>query len=306
MKKVFFPDYKNSIVGIPATLLEYCGVKNNYSKIKILKDELKKKYKNVVFFVFDGLGEHAVRTFSSKRGFLNKNLKGSLSSTFPPTTTAATSTYWSCSYPVEHHWLAWSLFLKQEDKIVDIFLNRDTYTQEKLADESIMKKYHGFESIFKKVQNLEKPKAYMFGVFPEYVNLDCEFVNFKNNKNVNQMFQKVQTIVEARKPKKKVVISYFEDPDSKMHRFGYSSTEAKKFIKKVNKLLKVFLEKNPDTLVIVSADHGQIDVGKTIRLEDYPDIVSCFSKYPTFESRSKCFYIKPFLFQRTYILMFLQ
>ena len=56
--------------------------------------------------------------------------------------------------------------------------------------------------------------------------------------------------------------------------------------------MKVFVEKNPDTLVIISADHGQIDVGKVIRLEDYPDIINCFSKYPTFESRAKNFYIK--------------
>ena len=54
----------------------------------------------------------------------------------------------------------------------------------------------------------------------------------------------------------------------------------------------MFQEKNPDTLIIVSADHGQIDVGKTHRLEDYPDLISCFEKYPTFESRAKCFYIR--------------
>lgn len=291
MEKIMFPDYKNNIIGISATLLEYCGVKNNYPKIKSLKDELKKNYKNVVFFVFDGLGLHAVKNMSSKKGFLNKNLKGELSSSFPPTTTAATSTYWSCSYPVEHSWLAWSLYLKPIDKIVDIFTNRETYNQEKLAESNVMKKYYPYESIFKKVEKLEKPKAYMFPVFPDYFDLDCDYVDFKNKK-INQMFSKVQAIIENRKPKKKVVISYFEEPDSTMHRCGYSSTEAKRFIKKINRLLKVFAEKNPDTLIIVSADHGQIDVGKVIRLEDYPDILNCFSKYPTFESRAKNFYIK--------------
>ena len=52
MKNFIKPDWNNSNLNISATLAEFLGAKNNNSTLPILKKELKKNYKNIVFICF--------------------------------------------------------------------------------------------------------------------------------------------------------------------------------------------------------------------------------------------------------------
>ena len=50
------PNWENSNLNISATLAEFLGAPNKNKTLKVLKDELEKGYKNVVFICLDGFG----------------------------------------------------------------------------------------------------------------------------------------------------------------------------------------------------------------------------------------------------------
>ena len=91
MKKLIKPDWQNSNLNISATLAEFLNVPNNNATLSILKEELNKGYKNIVFICFDGMGINPLKINLGKDSFLRKNIKQVLRSTFPSTTTNATT-----------------------------------------------------------------------------------------------------------------------------------------------------------------------------------------------------------------------
>jgi predicted AlkP superfamily pyrophosphatase or phosphodiesterase len=77
-----------------------------------------------------------------ENGFFNTHLAGTYSSTFPSTTVAATTSIYNGLTPCEHGWLGWDCYFPQIDRNVTVFLNIDTESGEKMADESVAWKYY--------------------------------------------------------------------------------------------------------------------------------------------------------------------
>ena len=112
MKKFIKPNFKKSNLNISATLAEYIGAPNKNATLPILEKELNKGYKNVVFICFDGLGIYPLKKNLDKNDFLLKNIKQKLRSTFPSTTTNATTSLMFNQLPLEHGWFGWSLYFE--------------------------------------------------------------------------------------------------------------------------------------------------------------------------------------------------
>ena len=128
------PNFKKNIVNISSTLAEFLGCPNDKPTLPILEKELKKDYKNVVFLILDGLGTNPIKTNLDKHSILRSNIKMVLTSTFPSTTTNATTTYLTNKYPVEHGWFGWCMYFEELDRVIDIYLDKDTYTKESTGE----------------------------------------------------------------------------------------------------------------------------------------------------------------------------
>ena len=74
MKKLIKPDWKNSILNISATLAEFLGAPNDNATLQVLKNELAKGYKNVVYMCFDGMGINPLEINLAKSDFLRKHV----------------------------------------------------------------------------------------------------------------------------------------------------------------------------------------------------------------------------------------
>ena len=59
--KFIFPDFNNSILNVSASIASYLGCKNDKPTLKLLDDELSKKYNNIVFMCIDGLGINPIK-----------------------------------------------------------------------------------------------------------------------------------------------------------------------------------------------------------------------------------------------------
>ena len=92
-KKFIKPNFKNNIINISATLAEFLGCPNNKPTLPILKEELSKRYKNVVFIIFDGMGINPININLNPDTILRKNVKQILTSVFPSTIFTASITF---------------------------------------------------------------------------------------------------------------------------------------------------------------------------------------------------------------------
>ena len=121
MRKFIKPNWENSNINISATLAEFLCAPNKLQTLPILKKELKKNYKNVVFICFDGLGINPINKNLNENDFLRKNIKQTLVSTFPSTTTNATTSLMENKLPLEHGWFGWSMNFKDIKKMLIFF-----------------------------------------------------------------------------------------------------------------------------------------------------------------------------------------
>ena len=281
--KIIKPDWKNSILNVSATLADYIGVKTDIDKIAILEKELNKNYKNVVYICMDGLGMFPLEQNLYKSSILRKSVAKTITSVFPSTTTNATSTLYSATYPSQHGLFGWSLYFEQLNACVDIYTGHNSYTTEPV-DMSKISDYLTFESYFGKSQI---PAYTVFPAYMKYLQTNTHGYNFKT---IEEAFTILKEIVKV--DEKKFVYCYFSEPDGTMHKYGTTSQEAKKLIENLNKLTEDLASQSADTLIVITPDHGQTDIKSYIPLYENKDLMKTL-KTPLFlEARAAGFFVK--------------
>ncbi len=283
MKKFIVPDFRNSIVNISATLAEFLGAPNQNAILPILKDELCKGYQNVVFLCFDGLGIYPLRKNLDETDFLLQNLRQTLVSTFPSTTTNATRSLLTNQLPLEHGWFGWSMHFASIRRNVDIYLGRDSATHEAVDFSSCplgMADYYFDQANGGCAVNT---------VFPPYIQV--------KHPERNRSFQTPEGFWDAieeicRKPGRQFIYAYYPELDSIMHKHGVDSPEAWCGIREVSHRLEILHGSMDDTLFIVSADHGQIDIAGYVNLYEDQTLTDLLEIYPFMEARAPAFLVK--------------
>ena len=277
------PDWTKSNLNISATLAEFLGAPNKNATLPILKKELAKGYKNVVFICFDGLGIYPLEKNLSADDFLRKNIKQVLVSTFPSTTTNATTSLIENQLPLEHGWFGWSVYFKNLKRNINIFLNTDSWTNEKveITDSPLGKLDYYFDHARGEYQ--------INSIFPKYVKVANEE---RNNvfSNGQEFFDTIKKICD--REGKQFVYAYYPDPDTTMHEYGVSSKEAKAVITSISENVKRLVSSTKDTLFIVTADHGQIDVEGYVELYKDEKLYNMLEIYPYLEPRAVAFKVK--------------
>lgn len=283
IRKFIKPNFKKSNLNISATLAEFLDCPNRNHTIKILKKALANNYKNVVFMCFDGLGINPLNINLPKDSFLRKHIVEKLVSTFPSTTTNATTSLMTNTLPLEHGWFGWSVYFESLNRNINIFLDNDSWTNEKIEiKESPLSDVNFYFD--------EAKSDYMINtVFPAYVK-----VKHPENNNVFHKTEEFFDIIESicEKEGKQFIYAYCGEPDSTMHSNGVTSNEAKEVIEFINDNVEKLSKQVKDTLFIITADHGQIDVEGYIELYKDKEIMDMLKIYPYIEPRAVAFMVK--------------
>ena len=128
-----FPNFHANIVNVSATLAEYLGQPNHHPTLPTLQRVLNEhNYQNIVYLVVDGMGSRIMAKDLPVKSFLRRHQAQEITSVFPPTTVAATTTILSALTPAEHGWFAWSVDFDGE--VIELFPNRNFYTKELTKD----------------------------------------------------------------------------------------------------------------------------------------------------------------------------
>jgi predicted AlkP superfamily pyrophosphatase or phosphodiesterase len=273
-----YPDYNNSIVNLACSILKHYGAEYGHKTLQVFDNYLNKNYKNVVVILLDGLGVDVLEHHLHKESFLRKHFVAEISSVFPPTTTSATTTIESGLTPTEHGWLGWSLYFSEIDKIVNAFINTVKDSGEKAEEYHVAGKIIPYKNIYDIISETGNAKAY--SVSPFGTNKVSSYI---------ETFEEIERL--CKHDGNKYIYAYFEQPDSAMHSYGCYSVEATAWVRELNKRVEDLCKVLKDTVVVVTADHGHIDL-KYKFVTDYPNILKMLVRPTSIESRSTCFYVK--------------
>lgn len=271
-------DYENGLANLANSVLRTFGIETGEKKtLACLDPYLEKEYENIVVFLLDGMGTRILEENLDTDGFFRTHLKHSYSSVFPPTTVAATTSIRSGMEPCEHRWLGWDCYYPQIDKNVTVFTNRETGTSNPAADYYVAEKYCGYETIVEKI-NRHGGEAYEVMPFAE---------SFP--KTMEEVCGQVEIV--CKRPGKKYIYAYWNEPDSTMHETGCYSSRTKQVMRKLEEQIRTLSEKLERTLLIVTADHGLVDT-RNVSITDYPEIMDCLVRMPSIEPRALNLFVK--------------
>lgn len=277
-KITVWPDYKNNISNLPNSIMQYFGVPQVGDTLPCLDAFLNKEYQNIVVILLDGMGVNIMEENLEEEGFFRKNLKARYSSTFPPTTVAATTSIMSGQMPNEHAWLGWDCYYPQIDQNVTVFFNVLQGTEEQAADYNVPYRYTGYENVFSRFEKAGKTAHAVAPFLPPFPN------------DFGKITERIREL--CREEGRKYIYAYWNEPDTVMHDTGCFSKESKDVVRALEAQVQSLCEEVEDTLVIVTADHGHNN-SHGVAIIDYPTIMECLVRMPSVEPRALNLFIKP-------------
>ena len=287
--EIVLPNYEHSILNTITSILKYYNVETKHKSLESLDKLLEKKYKNVVFIVLDGMGEHILNNLSNNGYFFNKKID-CVTSVYPSTTTAALTTYYAGKSPYETGWIAWSQYFKEYGRTIDMLSHKESYKGEnfKGAKIDVFKEIVNYTPIFEQIEKAS-PDVKAYELTPTYS--DKRSKRSIRADNIDEIILNIEMLCEN--PGEKFILAYCDNPDGLLHKFGTDSTEASTYIKETEqKIEKMCKELDEDTIVIISADHGHKNIEKAYTMLDYPEIQECLILPPSLESRTVAFWVK--------------
>ncbi len=270
---------KNSLVNLSNSILKHFGAESFHESIPEI-DNLLKGHKKVVAVLFDGMGQNIVRKHLKENSFIRSHYATTINSTYPPTTAAATTAFLTGKYPVETGWLGWTEYFKEYNRNIILFHNTDYNTGEEIKDAYVADKYFPTTKIFELIEKAGT-RAFAISRFP-----------IQQDGPKSLLITGVNKLTKALKENDSCFIYfYWDSPDREMHETGIDSLTTRYQVKKAQRFMKKVVKKNPDTLFILLADHGHVNV-KFLDICEHEDIYSLLDKPMTLEKRTPSFFVK--------------
>lgn len=272
-------NYNECITNLACSIRKYFDLEYHHNTISYIDNMLEEHNpSNVVVILFDGMGSKILERTLPNNSFLIKNKYKEITTVFPATTTAATTSMRTGLNPIEHGWLGWNTYIAPIDKTITLFLNSEKGKDEECVEFLSVKNMLVTKTLVDEINEKGKYKA-------------VELFPFGENKynDIDDMFNII--CEETKKEGKKYIYAYDNEPDSTMHDFGPDSNEAKELIKIRNNKIEELCSKLEDTLLIIVADHGHIKCDN-IFLNDYPKILNMLERTTSLEQRAVSFKIK--------------
>ncbi len=271
--------YDESIMTYVSSIRNYFGLSSSYPVNKRFSELLKEKHpQKLFFFLVDGMGANLIKRKLPEDSFLRRNMTYETSTVFPPTTTAATTAILTGKSPNETSWIGWMQYVREIDDIIVPFRGVSYYTN-RVYDPELMYQLFPVKPIARELNEKGIPAL---EIYPSFRPGGCE--------SFHEVCERLEEC--SHDPDLSFVYAYYDEYDTIMHQYGPSSKEADAYLLHVNEELEKLSESlSEDTLLVVTADHGQIDIEGCHNLYG-----SEFEKYlrrrPACEQRAMVFYIR--------------
>ncbi len=290
MAKLYLPDYKNCYVNMIASVAKAFHVETGHNTLDAVDKILKRKTKNIVVMLLDGMSKAVLERNLPEDCFLRKNVLTDITAVFPTTTTAGTMSYKTGLTPIEHGWMSLFLYLKDVGCSVNLYLNTDAYSKKPLTKPHIADDVLGFSNIFEHIQEKSKGKVKAYGVSIQEARDLFGNITQITYDTFHEMCENVKTLCSL--DGQKVIYAYHNHPDNTMHKFGPYSEETSKLLIEFDAEIENLAKNCPNTTFLICADHGQSYVDKVFDLTDFPDLDDTLLMPPTGGPRAFCVFVK--------------
>ncbi|MDY0373465.1 MAG: alkaline phosphatase family protein [Candidatus Izemoplasmatales bacterium] len=282
MEPLFFPNYRESILNVSNSILHHYRAKTTYPTLKEVDQVLTDNIRNVVLIVIDAMGEAILDRYSkSAPAFMSDHVR-TISSVFPPTTVAATTSVLSGLPPIRTGWLGWMQYVKEEKRNVVFYTNQDYYDETHAFTYPVGATIVPYTTLYEQIEKAS-PDVLTKEIFPAF-----------REANHTTFSSQCDTIVKTcKEPGRHFIYCYWDKLDTLCHETGPVSDKVERMMKELDQTYQTLIQALPEeSVVVVIADHGQVAV-EPIALRDYPDLWDLFLHEPSIESRATAFFIKP-------------
>lgn len=274
---VFWPDPRNSLIQLMATLREGLGGApgGHLPLTEGLSIEEVRRHRQVVLLVLDGAGLSALERLPAD-GFLRRGLRCSLSSVFPSTTASAVTTLLTGLSPAEHGLVGWHVYFRELGAILAVLpgrprCGRGDWSQTGLDLERLLGLVPFTEGI-PVPSTLTQPRAIADSPFSRALRGRALGVAHSGLEEALLGLAERMRSIQGRA----YHLVYDAAFDHLAHETGVSSPKAYALLVRQQSAVKTFLDRlsGTNTLVLVTADHGFVDLdpSKAYDLAAYPDV----------------------------------
>ena len=264
-------DYEHSILQISGSLYKYYGIDRGHGSDPQLDEYLSRiQPRCIIAVLIDALGTSILNRHLGKDDFFRRYRLKDVSSVFPPTTAFLTG-----HSPAENGWLGWNQYFDEEQDHIILFRHSGIFSNRQYPD--------GFAE-----ERLPVDKIY--DVLNEHeIAADSLWPGWSLH-NPCRTYQDMLDQALKLSRENRFLYAYWDDLDAFLHEYG---TEAGgRMVRVLNDQTEQFATRLPeDTVLLVIADHSQIDV------QNYPldldeELCACLRREPALEQRVTAFYVR--------------
>ncbi|MEA1049930.1 alkaline phosphatase family protein [Lamprobacter modestohalophilus] len=277
------PNYQGgSIVNLMQSLIAARGHRPSdaepYPEAQLLPAAEIRKARHVLLLVIDGLGDDWLRRHSPD-GPLARHRLGSLTSVFPPTTASAITTYLTGDAPQQHAMTGWYMWLGELGSVLAVLPGKPRYGGSGYKQAGIdVQQLYRHRSLFACLDTASgviSPRAIARS---DYNLAHLGPARLYPYKGLSGMFSIIaKTLKRARDPT--TLYAYWPGLDSIGHEQGIESPRALAHLDAIEQGLSLLMKRlaGTDTLVLICADHGQLDSApaQLTEVNAIPDLADC-------------------------------
>ena len=281
MKKLEL-DKKNTLVNLSNSILNFFDVaplNGTYAPLdKLLKESKKEK---IALILLDGMGKIVIEKHKDSIPFIYSHIFKEFKSVYPATTVAATTSLTTGLYPIQSGYLGWTQYFKDKNDFINVFPSQSKFDHTKKYIPQVQFNELKVDYIRDLINSTFKHNAYRIYTF-----------DYRIGKNFLTDYEKFFDDADKLVKQHDFTYIYTENPDHLLHQEGVESDVIKDNLIYLESKIKTLVENNKDTLFLLTADHGFVNV-KEINIKNYPDFLETL-KFKNFslEGRFATFFVK--------------
>jgi hypothetical protein len=291
------PDYGGgSIVNLMASLqMGMGGSEHPYPTCRLLSPDRVRAHRRVLLLIIDGLGLNYLRAHP-EAACLNARLEGGLTSVYPPTTASAITTYLTGDAPQQHGLTGWHMYFAELGSVLAVLPGRSRYGGVGLTQAGIDP-----ARLFGHTPFADRIGIESYNLSPGYI-AESDFNRAHLGCARSRAYGSLQDLMDQAanlltRDGRRFVYGYWPELDSLGHRYGIWSDQARAHLLELDRAIEDLFDRvqGSDCLVVVCADHGQIDTTSADRvcLDDHPRLAETLAMPLCGEPRSTYCYLRP-------------
>jgi hypothetical protein len=291
------PDYRGgSIVNLMASLQTGLdGGAHAYRTLQLLPPETVADHRQVLLWVIDGLGLDYLRSHPGAACIKN-HLAGGMTSVYPPTTASAVTTFLTGEAPQQHGLTGWHMYFRELGSVLAVLPGRARYGGVGLAEAGI-----DVDTLFRHAAFADRLGVDACTLSPAYI-ADSDFTRSHLGRARLIRYRSLQELIAEsvrllEQDGRKFIYAYWPELDRIGHQEGIGSDAALDHLQALDRAFETLLERarGTGTLVVVCADHGQLDTADSDRLDldDHAALAEMLAIPLCGEPRSVYCYLRP-------------